>query len=143
MKTVWRDVRQEKPDEGVEVYYYFDVFDQVYRGKYQTTHMTFDGVTYDCDTFYSTRGYLTDDVIYWCYVSDVGEEIPVAPDVTREDHKKIVASKDATIKEVWDQLNKIEEITGCPDDVEIVDWVRSLFEKKQDMTLEGLSEKEM
>ncbi len=67
----WKNIKDCKPEENKPLFYYFDVFDKVYLGKYQETEYG--------DCFYGKKGFLTDDVDSWVYVPDNWDG--VVPDV--------------------------------------------------------------
>ena len=54
--TNWISMKDKKPEEGQEVWYYFDVVG-VHCGRY---HLSEDG-----DLFIGLNGFLTDDVTHW------------------------------------------------------------------------------
>jgi hypothetical protein len=65
----WIDIKLEKPYNDEPVYYYFNVFDKVYRGFYceeDVSHIFNEPYgTYKSDCFYGKSGFLCDDVKYW------------------------------------------------------------------------------
>lgn len=70
---MWKDINQEQPEDGQEVWYYFDIFDRVYEGEY--CHVREDGWDH---MFFGDHGFLTDDVTYWM-PRNKGDEMPEKP----------------------------------------------------------------
>ena len=83
----WIHINDQKPEEDRDLFYFF-AFLGIYRGKYQRYEypVEFTGETEEPvygDTFYSERGFLTDDVTHWMYADGflVGsDEKPDVPD---------------------------------------------------------------
>lgn len=79
----WIEVKDEKPADGQKVFYFFP-FLGVYKGNYKRTQYPQEMFEEDTepvygDTFYSDRGFLTDDVTHWKDATDVHEDY--MPDV--------------------------------------------------------------
>jgi hypothetical protein len=70
---MWINIDDQIPEEGQKVFYYFDVFDKVYRGTF-TTWTVEDMGTMNC---FCGCGWLCDDVIWW--MPDEGQEFPNKP----------------------------------------------------------------
>lgn len=77
---MWINIKEKKPEENQEVWYYFEHFNRVYSGKYSREDVSSmyekpDG-TYFSDVFYGKSGFLSDDVDWWMPRKE-GEETPV------------------------------------------------------------------
>jgi len=69
---MWIDIKDKKPVEGQEVFYYFNITG-VSRGRY--TRKPFKDIEGNC--FYGSDGWLTDDVTHW--MPDDGGSLPSPP----------------------------------------------------------------
>lgn len=83
MNYKWKDIREEKPKDNQEVYYYFDFFDKVYRGIYNLEDISDiykkDKGTYFSDCFSDKGGWLCDDIQFWMPIYD--NNFPNKPNV--------------------------------------------------------------
>ncbi len=84
----WIHIKDEKPEEGRDLFYFFDVLG-VYRGKYERYECPIDifgaqedGTPYYSNTFYSEKGWLSDDVTHWMYAD--GWEEGQFPDIPED-----------------------------------------------------------
>lgn len=80
---MWIEIKDQLPDEGQDIIYYFDICG-VNRGKFtqQPCAVELYGesdnkVPYAENCFYGAKGWLTDDVTHW--MPDDGRELPEAP----------------------------------------------------------------
>jgi len=71
MSESWIDIKDQKPDKGQEVWYYFH--GNVYAGRYYQEYY-WPGTL--GDVFYGKSGFLTNDVKYWMPRSK-GQEKPI------------------------------------------------------------------
>ena len=76
----WIDIKDQKPKEEQEVFYFFEVLG-VYAGKYKSVELDEEfigqkGIYMDC--FYGEGGFLCDDVTHWRPRSE-GDEFPDVP----------------------------------------------------------------
>jgi len=77
---MWINIKNKKPEEEQNVWYYFDFFKRVYPGKFTREDMSYlydkpEG-TYVSDIFYGESGYLSGDVDWWMPRKE-GEEMPI------------------------------------------------------------------
>jgi uncharacterized protein YbaR (Trm112 family) len=81
----WIDIKDQKPEEDRELFYFFEVLG-VYRGKYEQSEYPpelFEEGTEPVygNSFYGSHGFLTDDVSHWMYVDGhVEGYLPPVPD---------------------------------------------------------------
>lgn len=75
----WIRIDEKLPEEGQKVFYYFEVFKQVYDGFYtKDKEMGFN-------VFHGDHGFLGDDVTYWMPRND-GDQEPNPP--SEEERRK-------------------------------------------------------
>jgi hypothetical protein len=83
MSQQWLRIDEQKPKDAQLVFYYFGVFDKVYKGMYSSEVFNLpdeDETTITCniDYFGGRSGFLGDDVTYWMPRED-GDNYPEPP----------------------------------------------------------------
>lgn len=112
----WIHINDGLPEPEDDIFYFFEVLG-IYRGKYERYEYPkeFTGTDEPCygNTFYSDRGFLTDDVTHWMYADGYEEgDMPDLPDeyVQVEDgHFNGYAHQDNAITVRKDQYEMMKE----------------------------------
>ncbi len=83
-KRQWIKITDQNPTDQQDVWYYFGVFDRVYKGKYtinQDSWTDEDNAehTFQMDCFYGNGGFLNGDVMFWMPCNE-GDTTPERPD---------------------------------------------------------------
>lgn len=77
----WHFIKDKKPIDGQEVWYFFPIFNKVYNGFYTQVDLA-DAFGLEkpllCDQFYGDHGFLTDEEVYWCD-REKGDKKPEKP----------------------------------------------------------------
>lgn len=85
----WIRIDEQKPMEGQEVFYWFEPFEEIYKGKFFMDNyegrLDWNPNKPGGDIFADKGGWLTDDVTYWMPYNN-GDKFPDPP--TIEQRKK-------------------------------------------------------
>ena len=127
----WIKIEDQKPEEGREVFYFFD-FLGVYRGQYQQIEypkeMFKEGSepVYG-DSFFGQCGFLTDDVTHWMYTEGRGT-FPDVPEgyieITDGNHREYALEEDTVriTKREYELLKEMADTYGYLFEYGVEDW---------------------